>query len=325
MTFCVLLFLYLYIFMNIPHSFFRDRDVYIIYAEKSQDLYDAYGGMTVYANEPIFLKLNIFLSNFISSSNIVFIFLFFCLLGTLILLFKHSKNVFNFIMGMFLILFCHYAFHSQLVVLRQSISTIILLFFLTYTDNKKNIILVSFFCSFIHSSFFLITFLLILYYTIPIYSLKIKSLIIFLTSAFLGLFIKLIGGYLGIRQASEDHILSAVSVGGGAFLCFLIILIYFLFFIKEEKNNNIYQFSILGLSLFLGLYFINPAAGRLMSTFILPIIFVLCSKFNMANNILIFFLLILFFCLDVQGVMSGMSMNTDFHHLFKYIRMNIVP
>ncbi|MEK5765011.1 hypothetical protein VXE39_19935, partial [Acinetobacter junii] len=84
--------------------------------------------------------------------------------------------------------------------------------------------------------------------------------------------ITIVGKYLGVRQATEDHIVSSVNVGGGAFLCFMMILLYFLFIYKvDEKNKRIYDFSILGLSIFIGLYFISPVAGRLMSTFILPI------------------------------------------------------
>lgn len=318
--------LYIYISISLPHEFFRDRDVYFVYASNSQELYDFYDGITVYFNEPLFLKINILLNNFFTPSNVVYIFLFFCVLGISILLYKYSKNIFMFFLGLVFIVVCNYAFHAQFVVLRQTIATVILLYALTYLKNIKIVIAISFLCSFIHVSFFLITALLILYEMLSRFSTNIKSLVIIIFSAIMGIFITVVGKYLGIRQASEDHIVSGVNVGGGAFLCFSLILLYFLFLFKVDENSRrIYDFSILGLSIFIGLYFINPAAGRLMSTFILSIVFLLCSKFNIINSILIFLLLIVFIYLDMQGTITGMSLNVNFSEVIRYIQVSLLP
>jgi hypothetical protein len=317
--------IYIYVSLSLPHIFFRDRDVYLVYAESSDKLLDLYSGLSLYANEPLFLKINIFLNYFLSASTIVYFYLFICLFGIHFLLFKYSKNIFMFVLGVILLFLCNYSFHAEFVVLRQTIGSIILLFVLSYTRNIKLILITSFICSFIHSSFLLITAFLFLYHFLSKFNDKIKSLIVIIASALLGLFITVVGKFLGVRQASEDHIVSAVSVGGGAFICFLSLLIYFLFFYKVDvKLKNIYDFSILGLSLFVGLYFINPAAGRLMSTFIFPIVFLLCAKFNQINIVLIFFLLMIFGYLTSQGVTSGMSLNISFEDLFQYINMRIL-
>ena len=317
-------FVYLYIFLNLPNTFFRDRDVYLIYAEDSDQLFDLYSGIALYFNEPIFLSINVFLRNFLSSENIIFLYLCITISGTLFLLFKYSKNLFMFCLGLFLLAICHYSFHAQFVVLRQTIASIILLFTLTYTKDIKKTLIISFLCSFIHSSFFLITMLIFFYHLIQRFPSYVKSVIVTIASAVLGLFITVVGKYLGVRQATEDHIVSAVRVGGGAFLCFLMLLTYFLFFYKEdEKNKNIYDFSILGLSLFVGLYFVNPAAGRLMSTFILPIIFLLTSRFNILNIFIMVVLSFLFLYLDSQGAINEMSLNVNFDQIFGYIGKDI--
>lgn len=317
---------YIGISLNLPHHFFRDRDAYFVYASNSQEIYESYDGMVVYFNEPLFLKINILLNSFFTPSNVVLFILFFCLLGILILLYKYSKNIFMFFLGFVFIVVCNYAFHAQFVVLRQTVATVILLYALTYLKDIRVVILMSFLCSFIHASFFLITALLLLYELIGGFSTNIKSLIIVISSAVMGLFITVIGKYLGIRQATEDHITSGVNVEGGAFLCFSTILLYFLFLFKVNENTRrIYDFSILGLSIFIGLYFINPTAGRLMSTFIFPIIFLLCSKFNIINSLLLFLILVIFIYLGMQGVIAGMSLNVSFSEIFRYIQMRLIP
>lgn len=317
---------YIVISLNLPHEFFRDRGVYLVYASDSKDLYDFYNGITVYANEPLFLKINIFLNNFLLPSDVVYLYLFFCLVGISFLLYKYSKNIFMFSLGLLFIIVCNYAFHAQFVVLRQTIASVVLLYALTYIKDIRIVFLISFLCSFIHVSFFLVTILLILYEALGKFSTNIKSIVIIVSSAVMGLFITLVGKYLGIRQATEDHIVSGVTVGGGAFLCFSVVLLYFLIIYRvDDKTKRIYDFSILGLSIFIGLYFINPAAGRLMSTFILPIIFLLCSKFNVLNTILVFLLLSVFIYLDIQGAITGMSLNVNFSEIISFIRLSLLP
>ena len=149
--------IYIYVSLSLPHNFFRDRDVYLVYAESSDKLLDLYSGLPLYANEPLFLKINIFLNHFISASKIVYLYLFICLFGMLFLLFKYSKNIFMFVLGVVLLFLCNYSFHAEFVVLRQTIASIILLFVLSYTRNIKLILITSFICFFIHSSFLLIT------------------------------------------------------------------------------------------------------------------------------------------------------------------------
>ena len=317
---------YIGISLNLPHDFFRDRDVYLVYASESQDLYEFYNGITVYANEPLFLKINIFLNNFLLPSSVVYLYLLFCLVGVVFLLYRYSKNIFMFSLGLLFIIVCNYAFHAQFVVLRQSIASVILLYALTYVKDIRVVFIISFLCCFIHASFFLVTILLILYEAIGKFSTNIKSIVIIISSAVMGLFITLVGKYLGIRQATEDHIISDVNVGGGAFLYFSVVLFYFLTMYRvDDKTKRIYDFSILGLSIFIGLYFINPAAGRLMSTFILPIIFLFCSKFNILNTILVFLWLAVFIYLAMQGAITGMSLNVSFSEMISFIRWNLLP
>ena len=322
----ILIAMYIGFAISLPHEFFKDRDVYEIYASESQEIYNLYDGIIIYFNEPLFLKINILLNKFLQPSNVVYFLLLFCLMGTTLLLYKYSKNFFMFFLGILFILICNYAFHAQFVILRQTIASVIFLYALTYIKDIKIIILISFLCSFIHASFFLLTAFFIFYEAISKFSTKIKSIIIIFFSAILGLFITIVGKYLGVRQATEDHIVSSVNVGGGAFLCFMMILLYFLFIYKvDEKNKIIYDFSILGLSIFIGLYFISPVAGRLMSTFILPIIFLLCARFNMANSILFFLLLTVFIYLDMQGAITGMSLNVNFSEIISFIQWKLLP
>lgn len=62
-----------------------------------------------------------------------------------------------------------------------------------------------------------------------------------------------------------------------------------------------------------------------MSTLFLSIVFLLCSKFNIINSILLFLLLIVFIYLDMQGTITGMSLNVNFSEVIRYIQVSLLP
>lgn len=310
----------IYIILNLPNNFFRDRDSYLIYATDSKIIYDLYDKSILLFNEPLFLFINQLLNNFFSSTFIVNFLLFSTFSGVYYLLYKYSKNVITFIGCLFLMLICYYSFHSQFVLLRQTLASLVLLMSLTYFKNIKLIFLVSLLCCFIHSSFFLILSLMVIYFIMNKLPIELKSLIIIIISSVVGILVTSVGVKLGFRQATEDHVTSTVNVGGGAFLCFSIILFYLLKFYKKDSHiNNIYHFSIIGLSCFIGLYFVSPIAGRLMNTFILGIFLLLSAKSNLLNLTLIFILTLFFSYIAFRGDIAGMSLNVTYEQLFNYI------
>lgn len=104
------------------------------------------------------------LNNFFTPGSVVYIFLFFCVLGISILLYKYSKNIFMFFLGLVFIVVCNYAFHAQFVWFLDkqhcySNPTICVNIFEKYKDSYCDIFSLLFYSCFI----FLITALLILY------------------------------------------------------------------------------------------------------------------------------------------------------------------
>lgn len=298
--------LYFLLTLNIKHYYYRDRVEYESYASNSDFIFSLYDGIGVYFNEPLFLSINIFLNKWFDPATTVYFLSNTILIVILYLLGKYSKNFLTFILGLCILFFSYYLFHFQFVILRQALATIFFIFF--FRDGKKTNILFCLTASFIHSSFFLISFLYILFI---FFEKKIDyrklSYLFFVFSLFLSFFILKMASFLGVRQANQDHVLSSVTVGGGAFLVFSFLFLYMLFLYKGIKDE-LFKMSLIFLACFLGFYFFNPIAGRLMSSFLFIILLVLVRDSGFKNILLLIYLLIVFIVMAFMGTIEGMSL-----------------
>ena len=112
---------------------------------------------------------------------------------------------------------------------------------------------------------------------------------LFFLSMGIGIMILPMAELLSMRQA-EEYSQVELSVGGGNFILYtgvLLILLTQKRFLSEK--DSIYIMTVLGLSIYLGMYFLSPFSGRLIATFIPFIILSICSFGNVRAYILLFF------------------------------------
>jgi len=273
--FCLI---YVYIAVSMPNEWFRDRDYYIIYAEISDNLLSDFGlSVSLLVNEPLFLMTAKLFGSLFSASAFP---KFMCAIVTGIFVYvvaKHSRTFIMFILGVMSLLVISYLQTAQIMVLRQGVATaIFLLVFLTNTSDKKKL-LTCFILSFFHSVFFIVSAIYALY----LFYLRKKStqtmlLIVTIVSAVLFLFSKFFLIYFGFRQA-ELYSVSTDSGSGGAFVLSAFIFLY-LYFYGDRQNKELYDWSLIGIVLFLVGYYLFFSAGRLYVSFFPFILILLISK-----------------------------------------------
>lgn len=286
---------YAYAMSSLSNDLFRDRDNYIIYAIKSENILDNYVGLSLFTNEPFFLLFNKFLG-FIADPEIVpKIFVFFICFSLSFFIFYRCKNILIGLMGFIALLCAPQVFHLELVILRQGAAACILLWVTYLFWNSKYYLLFVFLIGFMHSSTFIIfSFLLAdkmfsLYITNKIYY---RCLMLFFLSMGIGIIILPMAELLSMRQA-EEYSQAELSVGGGNFILYAGVLLMLLTQKRVlSENDSIYIIAVLGLSIYLGMYFFSPFSGRLIATFIPFIIFALCSFANARAYMLLLFYII---------------------------------
>lgn len=263
---------------SFPSEYFRDRESYIFYANYSDDIFGDYlskGILPLLSNEPIFLKLNTILSFFFSPSIVPNVFVFVLSATFFYCFFIRCRNFLEGFFALCLFLLTPTFLHLQLVVIRQGICSAILLLVCILTCDKKKILTTSFFLGFIHSSFFLITFFLFINYILFLSGAKrkIRLAVLCLVTFFISGAYIVIGNFLGLRQVTQEHLLEQTDVSGLAFLMWLSMLCLILF--SKPKNTieePVKDIAILGLVVYLSMYFTLPFSGRFILSFV-PFIF----------------------------------------------------
>ena len=153
---------YGYIFILIPHHYFKDRANYLLYAENYDFFISLKNGSSYLTGEVLFLYINKFFSIFFSPENIVYLFVFFINFSLCFVFFySYKRRIFPFLI---LLAYCFlpFGFSYQLGSLRQSLAISIFLFSVCYI-RKINIflIVISIILGFIHTSFFILTLFLV--------------------------------------------------------------------------------------------------------------------------------------------------------------------
>lgn len=266
---------YAFLLSSIPNYLFRDREEYVVYAIYSTNLLEEYDSLSYIFNEPLFLYYNKILSYIFSVDFIPKVGVFFISFTLMYFILIYSTSMFKVLLGSLLIFFVSYTFHLQLVVLRQGIATAFFMWFVYFFWDQRKFYPLCFLLPFFHSSFFIIIFLLIyndlLSYFIE--GVKKRLFLITLTLSTSSFILLEFAQNLGLRQASQSHLLENNNSGGGLLLFSFALLILFF-----RGLNNVYQdkygrIAVLGIIVYISFYYTVPVSGRIISTF-LPFMYV---------------------------------------------------
>lgn len=296
--------------ISLPNYIFRDRDSYVYYAGYYDIIFEDYysnGLKNLLFNEPIFLFINSLLANIFSPYAIPIVFTVFSFSVFFWFLYKKSKNLLMFSIGLIIYFTITYTFHLQFVILRQSIATSLLLIMLFYFKDYKKVLICCLLLGFIHSAFFFIFILLninflSLKYIRSEYTRIIFQFVLFFILGFLALSV---ASYLGIRQA-ERLIETDVVIGGGSWIVWLCATLYLIFY-GDRSNKILYEYCLVGMIVFLSLYFSTPFVGRLFASFIPAFIIIMVSRFRYIDLLIALLLFLPYMYLVSNGILFDLS------------------
>ena len=293
---------YVYFLSLMPNEWFRDRDSYLIYAIDAESIIMRYNEANILLfNEPIFLYTNVFLQKIIDYECIPHLFVFFTTTIFVFFLAYRSKNLFVFLLGIVLSLFLPYMIQSELVALRQGVATSIFILAFFFIKSEKKVAAILFLCALIHSVFFLFFLIWILnFYFFKDFKIETKLFFNFLVMFIFSFLFLVVAQALGLRQGLEYQQAMEVQRSGGAFLLFFGVAIY-LYLYGDKNDKRLYEFTLIGLVIFLTTYFLTPIAGRFFNTIIPFLFFLLVSRSRILDILLLVFLLVIFLFLFFQG------------------------
>lgn len=306
-------FLYLFVLYNLPNHWFRDRDIYIIYAKNYDTFLKEDGSFKQLINEPFFSQIAglftnipelfpIFMSLFIASTYFIFTV-------------KLSKNFITFFLGFLLLTFNSYLIFQQIFQLRQGLATALFVIIFFSIKSLKLRIFFTCFLPLIHVSFFIITPIFILY-ELCLKNTKSSKIIILtgITTVIFSLISVTLMYIIGFRQADLYESINE-GRGGGSLLLHFIILIYIYFF-TDSENKKLFDWVVIGLTFFIFSYYIFPAAGRLFSSFYPFLLFYLISRSKIQDIIILLIISMIFIILFfTNGYLDMLTMNAYFFNI----------
>lgn len=248
----------------------RDRLNYLIYAQSSWNIMQSNlsrGIFNFFANEPLFLTINILLSFVFSPENILRIIIFISAVGVLSSLGKISN--YNFWVLVFF-LFIPEIIKNHIIHLRQGLG---LSFYLVgLTSSKKYGKFIKFSAMFIHTSFVFV----ILYEFLEAFFKKLElkfSLRILCSSILLIIFIfavPVLALLFGDRRLLEYNFTMEQEASGLGLLLWLALGSFFIFIIEKNYNNIICCYGII---MYILSYFFLEFGARIFEN-IIPLILV---------------------------------------------------
>lgn len=310
--------IYLFVLFNLPNDLFRDRAIYIIIAEDSKSIFSFDSSEFKYfTNEPLFL----YLADLFNSYPKIFPVFMGCFVGLVYCFYleRYSSNLIIFILGFLFLLFNTFLIYPQVMQLRQGFATALFLIIIFSVRSTKYKILFSLFLPFIHI-IFLVIIPIFVYYELY---LKYKDkFLIFVNIATISLFLSIFAFALmyavGVRQAEQYDGIGS-SFGGGAFLLHIFLLIYFYFFVKKD-NNYIYNWALIGLTIYIFSYFFLPSPGRVLVSFYPFILYALVAQKTVLNYIVFLILLFVFIVLFFNGGLEGMLTLPTTNFYFEFVK-----
>ncbi|TCM63249.1 EpsG-like putative glucosyltransferase [Acinetobacter calcoaceticus] len=293
--------LYVGFIVSLPNEWFRDRNYYVIYANEAERIIENSSSILgLLLNEPIFLRVAQFFGNYISAELFPVVMSGFVAAVYTFSLIKYSRTFIMFTLGLLSLVFISYLQTAQVMVLRQGVATaIFLLIFLSSASDKRKII----FCallSLFHSVFFIVTAVYAAYmFFLREKDTKLMLVIVAIAGAVLFLLSSFLLTYLGFRQA-DLYANTTENSGGGAFILSLFTFIY-LYFFGSKENKALYDWTLIGLVLFLVGYFLFFSAGRLFVTFFPFVLILLVSKSRLQDILFLIFINIIYIYLFYTG------------------------
>ncbi|MBH0077828.1 EpsG family protein [Pseudoalteromonas sp. SWYJ118] len=256
---------------NLDIDGYVDRINYLSYAKDSILILNrniSNGILTVFANEPLWLLINIFLSQFLSPENTLRVIIFFSSFATFFYVLKNTNSKYFFIILLFLLLPA--VLKNNIVHIRQGLGVA---FFILgwFSQGKKKRYLLYSCAALIHSSFIIVllgvigtNFLLNLNI-----SYGIRNLIFIAACLILGFFGLYFAQVLGARQGS---IYQNEDFGGSglAFIYWSVIL--GLFLLQDESYIRKNVLPIFFIIMYVCTYFILPVAARIFESVILIVL-----------------------------------------------------
>lgn len=286
-VFCSVIFAFLLTLM--PNEYIRDRANYIIYAKESLNIIERYDGIALFTNEPLFLLLNNVFSFFFDAEIVPLIFVSFIGFTVSYFIFIRSKSVLLTALGFMALIFVPQSFHMLLVVLRQAFTATLLMWCIYYFWHSRCFLVLVFLLGFVHSSGFIVFAFLSIdktFSSLISQSILLRVIFFILISAMISFMIIPLAEVLLLRQATEYQ--DAVSGGGGGnFILYMSVLLVTLSQRKKiHADDGFYVVALVGVSVYIGMYFFSPFAGRLITSF-LPLIICLMCMFGNARSYLL--------------------------------------
>ncbi|MDM1328405.1 EpsG family protein [Myroides odoratimimus] len=262
----------------LPSHLFKDREAYLFYLSnmdaRKERLIE--NGLLFY--EPLFYVLNyIVLLIFGNEESALIALVFICCITINYYFYKLTNSIKVSLILLIMLLLQQQTFGLLLVTFRQGLALALFLIIISYTSNKKYVVLGLFLAGLVHSTFLLLCFLYFLleFFKKKGWSFTKRNWIMLLVCICINFSFFFLAVLFDIRQDYSDH---KVGVGGGGFLFWMIVLLYILFVKKrtvlgvvDSKFNFpkfCYEFAVVGLFLYLSAYFISPIAGRIIGVFI---------------------------------------------------------
>lgn len=293
---------------SLSNALFRDRENYMVYATKPDELLALRGqNPFFFLFEPLFLILNnFFLLLFNNPEFTISIFVFFIAFSVCYFCIRRNNLV---LFGVFMLVFLFVQTQSlamQLVTLRQGLGLAFLLLLVPSIKKKKHLVLLLLLCGLIHTSFFIVAFFYVIYQYIYV-NFRWSSNIKMMAFVAVGLAFSLsLFSLMNLVDAKQNYQGFQFSSGGGAFLLWLIVFVYIQLFKKRQGNIKLmYDLAFIGLVIYLTGYFFTPISGRIIGTFIPFIMIVLLNKATFRDVSFLFILLIVNALLYVRGAFEG--------------------
>lgn len=257
-AFCYALFL-----ANLPIDAFVDRVNYFAYASNSDFIVSLYDGNSraLFANEPLWLYMNIWLSHIFDAEQTVRFFIFSSAFVSSFLLIKKEKAH---IIWLIMFLFMPGLIKNYIIHIRQGVA--IAIFMAGYYSNSKYYRAIFWAMTpFIHASYFFVLMLAGINYATTVMRFPTWVRISFFAGCYLvtALLMDVIASGVGARQIVEYENIEVV-VSGLGFLFWTLVILMFLSSGTEFIRQHALPISIL--ALYLGTYFIVPFAARILES-----------------------------------------------------------
>ncbi len=265
---------YATILASLPIDVFKDRANYLIYAQLSEDIlarYEARGLLTVLANEPLWLYINIGLNQIVNPDMVLRVIIFVSAFIVSFLLVR--KNPYH-MLWMVAFLLMPQVLKNHITHLRQGLALSVFLLGY-YAGNKWVRICLMFAACFIHTTFLFIAALglgiwglsrlrLPSNLQVALFVLSFTLLGIALTTfAELGFTLITIADSLGARQGAAEFE-TAIDTSGFGFIFWAMILLFFILAGKDFLSEQLFPSAIL--IFYLLLYFLTPVSARIFES-----------------------------------------------------------